>query len=225
MTTTVTTVISEVLKVLKDEVGMIFDPQTEVLPRLNRCVPAIVWADPQSNVVNLPFLCAEGVTQTLPPEAVTLVSVQRNLGPAGTAAGTSLTKVNRNTMDASRWGWGSQIMGEPGVPPFPVHWLFGERSPRFFDLWPQPNGPWYVQLEYSAVPDDVGIGDNWPLPDMYISPGESWMVANLLAGRREELNQQAVIVMNFHQSKYEQEMGISAKAKQTQAASPQINRP
>lgn len=224
MTSTVQKVLDEVSKILKDEWSFEFDQATELLPLLNRAVPEIVWRDPMASPVIAPLLCADGRTQTIPADAVALIDVRCNLGATNVGSGNIITKVPRDHMDAARPSWPTDVMGSPGVPAAPRHYTTDERLPRFFDLWPQPNGTWWVEIRFSFVPDDVAAGDNFPLPDMYIASCEHWMIANALAGRRPQLDAQGQFLVAYHTQEFEKSMGATVAGTVATVPSNTVNR-
>lgn len=227
MTTPVTTLLADVSKCLKDEVNWIFDLTTELLPLLNMAVPAIVNEDPLAAPVDIPFLTTPGIVQTIPGDAVALIMVRGNCGALSTDYGDAITEMTLDSMNAARRGWRRDVMGSglPGVPMFPFHWIPSARGPRFFDLWPAVAGTWYVDIQYAAVPDNVAIGDNFPLPDMYLGPAYSWIVAKALAGRRPQLDAKGEKLIEYHTAEFYKQTGSGDVAKKQTVPNATVQRP
>lgn len=115
-------------------------------------------------------LTLRGAKQELPPAGASLVKITRNLGADGQTPGVPVTHVPWDDMDACQPTWQEDVCGVSGLPAAPVHYLTDSRDPKRFYLWPHPNvmtTPAYVELVYRAVPDTVGLTDNFPLPALY----------------------------------------------------------
>lgn len=215
MTTPVSTVLDYVSKALKDEVNWIFDLETELLPLLNLSVPQIVINDPLANPMDIQMLCTAGVTQTIPDDNLALIKVIANCGVAAADYGDAIDEISLDSMNSSRRGWRRDVMGSglPGVPLFPYHWIALAKDPKRFDLWPAVKGTWYVDIKSSVVPDDVGISDNFPLPDIYIAASQHWIIANALAGRRPQLDDKGKFLVTYHTAEFDKSTMSSDTAK------------
>ena len=124
-----------------------------------------------------------GAKQELPPNGASLIKLPRNLGTDGQTPGTPITHVPWDDMDACQPTWQEDICGVAGLPATPVHYLTDSRDPKRFYLWPHPNvmaTPAYVELVYRAVPDTVGLDDNFPLPALYEPPVKYYTIAHAL---------------------------------------------
>lgn len=206
MSITVMEVLTEVSKSMRDEVNFIWDLQTELLPLLNRAVPELVWRDPYASVFNMPFATAAGVLQTIPADAVALINVKRNLGANGTTPGNIITDVPRDSLDADLPSWPTTTAAAP------IHYVFDSRDPRRFYLWPQPPSPWFVELEYAQVPNDVAIGDPFPLPEMYAAAVQHWIKAIAYSSNMELYGGIGAKLSEFYMAQFNATMAATVPA-------------
>jgi hypothetical protein len=124
-----------------------------------------------------------GPKQELPPDAASLIDIAGNLGVDGQTQGGIITKVPKDIMDAVRPGWRQDICGVSGQPTQPIHYVFDERDAKRFYLWPYVNvmsSPWYVEMKYRAVPNNVGIDDAFPLPALYEPVAKFYTIAHAM---------------------------------------------
>lgn len=250
--------LAEVSKILQDEVGVIYDPVTELLPALNNGCAATVAADPQALVFNVPFqltpfvlalksggsgyvegetivlaggtstdtikvvvageqggvidaidvtdfgsytaypsnpiaqasssgtgvgatftLSKIGPRQELTPDGASLIDVRMNLGVDGQTMSNAITKVPKDSLDASRPSWPMDVCGISEQPTTPQHYMTDPDDPKRWYLWPYPNvmsSPWFVQLIYRSVANDVGLTDAFPLPSLYWNVVKAYML-------------------------------------------------
>lgn len=210
------TIVDQVSKKLWDEIGANYDQQTELLPGLNDSIVEIVWLDPMASVFNMPFPTEPVSLQTIPADAVALINVKANLGTDGTTVTNAITRVPRDHFDSVHPNWQSEVSGAAGVPASPYHYIFDERDPRRFWLWPAPIANWKVQLEYSQVPDDVTLADDYPLPAMYIPATKDYMLWKALLRRDKAMvgpmSEQLLALATKYESAFYTLMGATVKA-------------
>lgn len=138
----------------------------ELLGWLNMGQLEIVRLAPDANAATEFIKLDPGTKQAIPAKGIRLIDVARNVPYAGhDQTDRAIRQTERRFLDAQRPGWHSE-------PPDPVvkHYMFDSRTPRIFYVYPpQPSASRYVELSYSAAPDDVGLLNPISLDDVYAS--------------------------------------------------------
>lgn len=128
--------------------------QAERLRYLNdgRREMAILRPDIYAQTVALSLVA--GSRQAVPPGCIKLFDVQRNLLADG-SPGRAIAVAEREVMDAFIPGWHS-------APPAPSirNFMFDERMPKVFWVFPPAAAGQKVELSMSAEPLDVGLNDD-----------------------------------------------------------------
>lgn len=180
--------LARVSKTLYDETNVVY-AQQELLDHLNAAVAEIVQLDTKAYMVNAPLQCAPGTLQSLPGDAVALVDVRYNCDDGG-VAGRAITAVGMEQLQAARPDWHRS-------PPSSVcrHYAADGRDPKRFYVWPpQPDPPGLVMVVYQGVPDDVGLGDDFPLPDLYAEAAYLFVLYHVLLRRDHDADPQRAMV-------------------------------
>lgn len=137
-------------------------PADELLGWLNDGQREIVKIKPEANPVNGTMQLAVGTKQALPAGGIQLIDVVRNMGSTGSTAGDVVTNIPRAVLDQTNRSWHTET---------PVatidHYMFDDRDPKHFYVYPPSNGTGHVELIYSASPTDILIGANITLDDYY----------------------------------------------------------
>ena len=184
----VTDLLGRCSKSLYDETNDVYT-LAELLAHLNAAVAEIVQLDTKAYMVNAPLQCAPGTLQSLPGDAVALVDVRYNCDDSGTP-GRAVTAVGMEQLQAARPDWHQS-------PPSSVtrHYAADVRDPKRFYLWPpQPSPAGYVMVVYQGVPDDVGLGDMFPLPDLYAEAAYLFVLYHVLLRRDRAADPQRAMV-------------------------------
>lgn len=117
-------------------------------------------------------LNAADVRQTLPVIATRLLDVTRNINADG-SPGRAVRQVSRKLMDAQNPFWSSDPWGG-----YVVNYMFDERNPYMFFVYPRPAAGAKVEVVYSAAPTDLtDIGDNIELDDVWFNPMVSFVLS------------------------------------------------
>jgi hypothetical protein len=146
---------------------------------------ALMWLnDGQRECVNqLPQAWSKRVTPTLVAsssrqdfaglsitDGVVLLDVICNYNAAGTTRGRAITKRERAWFDDQLPTWHNSAPGEA------VHWMYDERDPKAFYLYPQP-ATGKVEIIYSAIPADLGsLAGVITLDDIYANALQWFML-------------------------------------------------
>jgi hypothetical protein len=131
---------------------------------------SLVRPDATSTITSLQL--AAGTKQVIPSNGNRFVNVIRNLGSDGLTAGKVISKVDREALDSILPTW-HQATATTVV----LHYLFDERSPKHFYVYPPVHATTavYVEVVYSENPDEMATtGATIPLADIYVNPMKDW---------------------------------------------------
>ncbi|MCA9340014.1 MAG: hypothetical protein KDA17_03840 [Candidatus Saccharibacteria bacterium] len=143
----VVSVISVVADMLTDEWNVRW-PKKTLLRWFNEAQRALVARRPDALVVNEPFGCASGPKQALPAKRIRLADVYRNIG------GSAITRIDRSVIDAHMRDWYSHPESAAIQ-----HFVYDERDPKHFYVYPPAEDGAEVELAYTISPDEVEISD------------------------------------------------------------------
>ena len=127
-------------------------PQAERLRHLNdgRREMAVIRPDiyAKSETVTL----VAGTKQELPANVVRFFDASRNIN-ADNSPGSAVRVIEREVLDAFRPSWHSDAAGPA------KHFMFDERSPRVFYVYPQAQAGQKLEVSYSLEPADLLIAN------------------------------------------------------------------
>jgi hypothetical protein len=141
-------------------------PESELLGYLNEAQLATAAARPTDfYVIEEPLTLVAGVTQTLPPEAITLIDIPRN-SSTSPVPGRVVTQVDKGLQDEADRFW------PRGTPQAEVeHFTFDPRNPRRWVAYPPNNGQGVVDAVYGAIPPTLMYTEQELVcPDWYQTP-------------------------------------------------------
>jgi hypothetical protein len=202
MPVSVSALLARASKTLYDETNVVY-AQQELLDHLNAAVAEIVQLDTKAYMVNAPLRCVPGSLQSLPGDAVALVDVRFNTDASSTG-GRAVTEVSMPHLQAARPDWHRS-------PPSTEtrHYCADPRDPKRYYVWPpQPDPAGYLQVVYQGVPDDVGLGDNFPLPDLYAEAAYLFVLYHALLRRDRNADPQRAA---FFYQMFLQELDVDAR--------------
>lgn len=164
-TITAASIITKAQIVLQDTAGERWS-DTELLDWLNDGQREVVLYKPNSCVKNIAVKLAEGTKQSLPPDAVQLMDVPRNMGVNGSTPGRAIRIAMRETLDSQAPNWHFSTPS-PAV----KHFMYSMLDPKTFYVYPpQPaSNQGYVELIYGASPGDATLSSVISLDDIYQS--------------------------------------------------------
>lgn len=132
--------------------GWINDAQREIF---------IVRRDASSRVTATALVA--GTKQTLPADGVLLLDIKRNAGPAGTTFGAPVRRTSMDLLDAVSPGWHSATASATVK-----NFMYDQRTPLVYYVYPPAATPTYIELEYAANPaqlaalsDVIGVSDDY----------------------------------------------------------------
>lgn len=150
MTVNVADIFRKVSTALQDATQVRWTSQ-ELLDWLNDAQTEIVLQRPDSNVVNEDFNCAADSTrQQIPDAGMRLIDVIRNVG----GSDEPITLTARSTMDTTVPEWHSSDSTTDIE-----FYIYDERYPRFFYLYPRPADGAVIEIAYSTAPAEITIDD------------------------------------------------------------------
>lgn len=144
-------------KTILDKAGILLDdvdatrwPTAERLGWLNDGELELVILAPLANVKNTPVQLVQGVKQTLPADAVSLLDIPYNMG-SGSTLGTLINRVAKEVMQKRLPAWTTTTANA-----VVKHYIYSPNEPLNFYVYPpQTSSPAYVQLVYSAIPATI----------------------------------------------------------------------
>lgn len=168
MATAVDDIISRVRKILTDE-GAIRWTDAELILWLNDAQTEIVLYKPDAGAVNTTVTLATGTKQTLPSGGNRLLGVVRNMSAASSGTGGRVIRaVSREILDSQEPNWHDPtVTGAAAHGTTQKHFCYDEQDPTVYYVFPGVAGDSYVDIIYSAVPADVGSGDDIGVADIY----------------------------------------------------------
>lgn len=151
-------VLQRVQDILQDTTGVRW-PDTELLRYLNDAQHEVVLHKPDASSDNITMPLVSGTRQRLPPGALRLLDVVRNV------AGPAVTLLGRGVLDAQRRNWHTQ------TPTSTIeHYLYDPRDPKTFYVYPPATATARLEVIVSTAPQVITNvnGDVW-LDDIYIN--------------------------------------------------------
>lgn len=126
---------------------------------LNAGQREILVVRPDACNLGAEFTCAAGVRQQLPSNGVKLIGVTHNTNGIKRA----VTACSRDVLDAQVPGWRAAAARDQVI-----HFMFDEREPRYFDVYPPASTGNKLFINYAATPVDltsdaqnINVGDVW----------------------------------------------------------------
>jgi len=148
------TLIGEVAELLTD-VAKVHWTNTVLLSYLNDAIKEIVNKRPDTYTVTESFTLAAGCRQTLAADAIRLIDVLANHD------GDAISKIDRHFIDTHIRGWRSEATGPA------EHYIYDERDPRTFFLYPQPVAAQVATITVSKSPAAIVEGAAIPIDDIW----------------------------------------------------------
>lgn len=155
-----------------NDVGYIRWPKAELLSYFNFAQKAVVLRRPDAFMVDIDdFVCVEGTKQTLPVDALRLIDV-----PANASGDVIRGPYDKNTLDNNYPSWrGGKTATEAEL------YLYDERNPKTFYLYPGVVAGVQVNVIHSAAPPRVSMAENdggklIDLDDIYENALTEWIL-------------------------------------------------
>jgi len=146
--TKVVTLLDRVASTLQDTTNVRW-PKAELLVYLNDAQRQIVLHRPDANPVNTTFSCVASSKQSLPPAALRLLSIKRNVD------GRSITQMSQDVLDIQLPNWHQQAATANGV----EHYIYDPLDPKTFYLYPVPVAAHPIEVVYSTAPTEIVVAN------------------------------------------------------------------
>lgn len=155
----------------------------ELLEWINDGARETIVRRPAARAVTDDLTLAAGTKQALPASGVQLLDVVRNLGD-GTKPGRVIRRIDRQLMDDQAPDW------HTARPKAVIkHFMFDERSPKTFYVWPPAIAGTHVEALYSELPPTVTAeGDTLDIGAEYLNVLVSYVVYRALSKDSEFAN-------------------------------------
>jgi hypothetical protein len=147
MPLTAAAILSRAARLIVDETGVRWT-QAELLDYLNDCRREMCLARPDLYAAPSNLALVTGTRQTLPADGTRLIDVVRNV-----ATGRSIRPTEREILDAENPVWHSVTPSSTITA-----YLYDERFPRTFYVYPPAVSGTEVELIYAQTPADIAIG-------------------------------------------------------------------
>lgn len=136
----------------------------ELLEWINDGARETIVRRPAARAVTADLTLAAGTKQALPASGVQLLDVVRNLGD-GTKPGRVIRRIDRQLMDDQDPDW------HTARPKAVIkHFMFDERSPKTFYVWPPAVAGTHVEALYSELPPTITAeGDTLDMGAEYLN--------------------------------------------------------
>ena len=187
---------------LQDSAGVRW-PQSERLRYLNDGRREMAILRPDIYAQTLTLTLVSGTRQAIPPNCTKLFDVQRNSGVDG-APGAAIGIIERDVLDAFRPGWHEE-------PPAAVirNFMFDERTPRVFWVYPPASAGTRVETSVSIEPSDVGLSDMLTQEGVLAQALVYYVLYRALMKDAEYAGNAALATQNYQA--FMTSLGISAK--------------
>lgn len=149
-TVKVVTLLTNAQTILLDKTGTRW-PLSELLGWFNMAQLAVVNHRPDALSKNIAFSCVLGTLQTLPAEALRLLDVTRN--ESGNKKPIRL--ISREILDDQNPDWHSEASPKTQVD----HFIYDDRNPKNFYLFPCPAANTSIRVVYSVAPVEIAIAN------------------------------------------------------------------
>lgn len=151
--------------------------ETELISALNQALAMLIGVRPDASAKVAELACVSGTRQTLPNDGLRLLKVVRNIKTGG-LAGRAVRLMNMNDLDSIAPDWHS----EPEKDSI-KEYMFDERSPKHFYIYPPAQAGVLLDIEYSFMPDPItSMAQTLPVDITYQQPLQEFMLYKLLSG-------------------------------------------
>ena len=204
-------------EILQDTTNVKWSQQS-LLDYVNDAQREIVLIRPDANVSNEQFTLAQSAKQTLPADALRLLSLYKNASPTTK----TIQNIQKKVLDDTVSDW----YGTTGN--FVEYYVYDERDPKHFYVYPHPSGGGHkADIVFSFAPDKINIADFSTsttvigLDDIYANAIFDYMLYRAYQKDTEsasDLNRATLFLQSFQNS-----MGIKSQA--DTASSPKPSTP
>lgn len=154
------------------DVDKVYWTEDELVGWYNAALLAVIAARPDAHARQAIVNAKRGTLQDLPVDALRLIRVIRN----ESGSKRPITAIEMATIDRLRPDWHADATTQNAA----EHYVYDQRDPRHFYLYPAVNAGVSVLLSYSYVPQPIATGDvataTMPIDDVYYNPVIDYML-------------------------------------------------
>ncbi len=133
----------------------------------------IAMLRPSATATHANIQLATGTEQSIPADGLRLFSVNRNMsGTAANATGArAISKVNLDVINSEEPSWHDPaVTGKAAHGTVVKHYMFDDRDPRKFFVYPGVSGNAYAEIVYSKNPTALtSVSDTIQVDDMFVN--------------------------------------------------------
>lgn len=151
--------------------------ETLLISALNQALAILALVRPDATAKHAEFVCAAGTRQNLPDDGLRLLKVVRNLNADG-SIGRAVRLVNISDLDSIAPNWHADPQANMAR-----EYMFDERTPKWFYVYPPVNTGVKLEVEYSAKPETItDLSQPLPVDMVYMQPLQEFILYKLLSG-------------------------------------------
>ena len=144
-------------------------PEDELLDWLNDGQREVVLYKPDANPKTETVSLVAGTKQGIPAYGLSLLDVIRNVD--GGSPGRATRIIERRVMDEQLPDWHHETPASEVK-----HYVFDERNPKVFWVYPPNNGSGEVDVLFSSAPTDIALSDTLGVDDIYANALVDYML-------------------------------------------------
>jgi len=171
-TLTAANILSRVNNILQNTGGVRWS-SSEQLEYLSDGQREIANFRPDATATHSNIQLVAGTEQSIPADGLRLISINRNMsGTAANATGArAISKVNLDVINSEEPSWhDSTVTGKAAHGTVVKHYMFDQRDPRKFFVYPGVSGNAYAEVVYSKNPTALtSTSDTIQVDDIYVN--------------------------------------------------------
>ena len=148
-----------------------------LMSALNQALAILTLVRPDATSKVFEMSCTQGTRQNIPDDGLRLLKVVRNIGENG-EIGRAVRLVNISNLDSVAPDWHARPAKENAK-----EYMFDERSPKWFYVYPPVVEGTKLEIEYSAQPTEItDLSQELPVDIVYMQPLQEFILYKLLSG-------------------------------------------
>ena len=180
----VQTILNRAALLLEDEQQDIWT-EAELILWVDDALTTIVNHRPDVYVKRAVVDLKEGTYQDLPEDGIILIRLTRNM-----STHTSITGLPLDILDDQHPSWRAPVMA-----PIVEHYVYTDRDPKHFEVFPSVAEGVQIELDYGAAPPSVTVAtDTIPLGKEYTNILTDWVLYRAWSKDDEAANQSKAMV-------------------------------
>lgn len=151
--------------------------ETLLISALNQALAILTLVRPDATAKVTTLSCKAGTRQNLPEDGLRLLKVVRNL-KEDESIGRAIRLVNISDLDSIAPNWHTELPKTVAK-----EYMFDERSPKWFYVYPPVTLGTKIEIEYSAAPEVItDLEQPLPVDMVYMQPLQEFILYKLLSG-------------------------------------------